>query len=60
MAVERLLAANLFQRHLGAPCGLDYAFALDLHSVDQPVVEFETVFQQLATVIVLTARQDDA
>ncbi len=40
--------------------GAYYGMSAEIHNVDQRVAKIEATLQQLANVMVLTARQDDA
>ena len=42
-----------------AGTGAYYGMSVELHNVDQRVVKIEATLQQLANVVVLTARQDE-
>jgi len=42
-----------------ARTGAYYGMSVELHNVDQRVAKIETTLQQLANVVVLTARQDE-
>ena len=42
-----------------AGTGAYYGMSAELHNVDQRVAKIETTLQQLANVVVLTARQDE-
>src|SRR5438876_12277415 len=42
-----------------AGTGAYYGISVELHNVDQRVAEIETTLQQLANVVVMTARQDE-
>jgi hypothetical protein len=42
-----------------AGTGADYGMSSELHNVDQRVAKVEATLQQLANVMILTARQDE-